>query len=164
MVPHVDDKRIKEMFIEVLNQIITSKKTIIKDFELMKDTFKPIDSNELALILDEIKKTDELIDRHTLKASASSISSNEYMAEYETPVKRHNILEEKYNELIKENEKRRAKLVSISSFIETIKKTDNLPLEFSESLFNQLIDRCTVTKDGNAIFKLRNGKEITLAI
>ena len=86
------------------------------------------------------------------------------MAEYETLVKRHNILEEKYNELIKENEKRRAKLVSISSFIETIKKTDNLPLEFSESLFHQLIDRCTVTKDGNAIFKLRNGKEITLAI
>ena len=46
----------------VQNQIITSKKAIIKDFELMKDTlYKPIDSNELTLILDEIKKTDELI-------------------------------------------------------------------------------------------------------
>ena len=142
-----------------------SKKAIIKDFELMKDTlYKPIDSNELTLILDEIKKTDELINNHTLRASNSSISANEYMTKYESLVKKHNDLKEKYNELIKENGKRRAKLVSISSFIETIKKSDNLPLEFSEPLFHQLVDRCTVTKDGNVIFKLRNEKEITLAI
>ena len=131
----------------------------------MKDTlYKPIDSNELTLILDEIKKTDELINNHALRASNSSISTNEYMTKYESLVKKHNDLKEKYNELIKENEKRRAKLVSISSFIETIKKSDNLPLEFSEPLFHQLVDRCTVTKDGNVIFKLRNEKEITLAI
>lgn len=95
----------------VQNQIITSKKAIIKDFELMKDTlYKPIDSNELTLILDEIKKTDELINNHTLRASNSSISANEYMTKYESLVKKHNDLKEKYNELIKENEKKESKI------------------------------------------------------
>lgn len=46
----------------------------------MKDTlYKPIDSIKLKRILDEIKKTDVFINRHTLIAYDFSISANKYM-------------------------------------------------------------------------------------
>ncbi|MEG2269941.1 MAG: recombinase family protein [Bacilli bacterium] len=35
--PHIDDKRIKEMFIDVFNQVFKAKTSLINDFELVKD-------------------------------------------------------------------------------------------------------------------------------
>ena len=98
------------------------------------------------------------------KAIDSSVSHEAYIDEYESLVKRHNDAESRYNALIGENEMRKTKYIAITSFIDTLKKTKELPLQFDESLFNKIIQKLIVTHDGFVLFTLRNGKEIKLAI
>ena len=153
------------MCLEVIKQVITNKKTIINDFELVKEVlFKPIDESKITQVEDEIKIIDELIKKHMEKATDSSVSQETYIDEYESLVKRHNDAESGYNVLIEENETRKIKFIAITSFIETLKKTKELPLQFVESLFNKIIQKMIVTHDGFILFVLRNGKEIKLAI
>ena len=153
------------MCLEVINQVITNKKAIINDFELVKEVlFKPVDESKIAQVEDEIKIIDELIKKHMEKATDSSLSHEAYLSEYESLVKRHNDAESRYNALIEENEIKKTKFIAITSFIETLKKTKELPLQFNESLFNKIIQKLVVTHDGFIFFTLRNGKEIKLAI
>lgn len=98
------------------------------------------------------------------KATDSSVSHEAYLSEYESLVKRHNGAERRYNSFIEENETRKTKYIAINSFIDTLKKTKELPLQFDESLFNKVIQKMVVTYDGFVLFVLRNGKEIKLAI
>ena len=63
------------MCLEVIKQVITNKKTIINDFELVKEVlFKPIDESKITQVEDEIKIIDELIKKHMEKATDSSVS------------------------------------------------------------------------------------------
>ena len=145
--------------------MITNKKAIINDFEIVKDVlFKPIDESKINQIEDEIKIIDELIKKHMEKATDSSLSHEAYLDEYESLVKRHNDAERRYNALINENEMRKAKYIAITSFIEMLKKCKVLPLQFDESLFNKIIQKMVVTHDGFVLFILRNDKEIKITI
>ena len=92
------------------------------------------------------------------------MSHEAYLSEYESLVKRHNDAESRYSTLMEENEMRKTKYIAITSFIDTLKKTKELPLQFDESLFNKIIQKMVVTHDGFVLFILRNGKEIKLAI
>ena len=163
--PHIDETRLKEMCLEVINQVITNKKAIINDFELVKEVlFKPVDESKLQQIEDEIRIIDELIKKHMEKATDSSVSHEAYIDEYESLVKRHNDAESRYNTLMEENEMRKTKYIAITSFIDTLKKCKELQLQFDESLFNKIIQKLIVTHDGFVLFVLRNGKEIKIAI
>lgn len=146
--------------------MITNKKSSINDFELVKEVlFKPIGKSKLHQVEDEIKIIDELIKKqHMEKATDSSLSHEAYLNEYESFVKRHNDAESRYNTLIEENETRKTKYIAITSFIDTLKKCKELPLQFDESLVNKIIQKMVVTHDGFVLFVLRNGKESKMAI
>lgn len=134
--PHIDETGLKKMCLEVINQVITNKKAIINDFELVKEVlFKPIDESKITQGEDAIKIIDELIKKHMKKATDSSVSHEAYIDDYVLLVKRHNDVESRYNALI--NEMRKTKYIAITSFIDTLKKCKELPLQFDESLFNK---------------------------
>ncbi|MDD6301812.1 MAG: hypothetical protein PUA56_00660 [Bacillales bacterium] len=59
---------------------------------------------------------------------------------------------------------RKTKYIAITSFLETLKKTKELPLQFDESLVNKVIQKMVANHDGFVIFILRNCKEIKVAI
>lgn len=92
------------------------------------------------------------------------MSHEAHLSEYESLVKKHNDAESRYNALIKGNKMRKTKYIAITSFIETLKKCKELPLQYDESSFNKIIQKLIVTNDGIVLFILRNGKEIKLAI
>lgn len=98
------------------------------------------------------------------KAIDSSVSHESYIVEYESLVKRCNDAKSRYNALIEESEIIKAKYIAITSFIDTLNKTKELPLQFDKSLFNKVIHKMILTHDGFVLFTLRNIKEIKLAI
>ncbi|MEG1312772.1 MAG: hypothetical protein RSD40_00490 [Bacilli bacterium] len=69
-----------------------------------------------------------------------------------------------YNSIIETNEKRRIQNIEITKFIDEIKKLDTPPIEFDEILFHHLISNIVITKDGYAIFHIKNGTSIRLEI
>ena len=137
----------------------------INEFELVKEIlFKPVDKSKITQIEDEIKIIDELIKKHMEKAIDSSVSHEAYIVEYESLVKRCNDAKSRYNALIEESEIIKTKYIAITSFIDTLNNTKELPLQFDESLFNKVIHKMIVTHDGFVLFTLRNRKEIKLSI
>lgn len=91
-------------------------------------------------------------------------SSDSYLAEYDKLVSRYKNIESKCDSIIETNEKRRIQNIEITKFIDEIKKLDTPPIEFDEILFHHLISKIVITKDGYAIFHIKNVTSIRLEI
>lgn len=153
------------MFLEVVSIVFNRKNAIIKDFELINDTlFKPTNENDITKLQSEMNVIANMIKAHVESGAKDDSSSDKYITEYEALVKRYKDVESKYNELILENEKRKAKSIELSLFVKELKKHAKLPLEFDDTLFHHVVDKCLVTKDGYVVFKIKNGSEIKLEI
>ncbi len=98
--PHIDDKRVKEMFIDVFNQVFKAKASLINDFELVKDKlFTPINQEALKDLQQELEIVSELIKCHV--ESGTKDYSDSYLAEYDKLVARYKDVEKSTIQLSK---------------------------------------------------------------
>ncbi len=151
------------MFIEVFNQLFKVKDSLINDFELVKDKlFTPTNQEALSDLKRELEIVSELIKRHV--ESGTKDCNELYLSEYDKLVSRYKNIENKYNSIIETNEKRRIQNIEITKFIDELKILDTPLIEFDEILFHHIISKIVITKDGYAIFHIKNDECIKLEI
>lgn len=165
LTPHIDDTRLKELFVTAFNQLFKDKDAIIKDFESVKDILLKV-TNEEALndLKNELTIVSSLAKEHVERVCKEDSENDAYLKEYESLVTRYKTAEDKYDKEIEANEIKKAKAMELTLFINELKSCESVISEFNEVLFHHTIAKGIVTSDGHIIFHIKNGKTITLEI
>ena len=105
-----------------------------------------------------------LCDQHIFNREKKLKNSQEYMDEYVDLVKRFTAAQDEYGRLIDEQVTRNRKSVKLQAFINEIKATDTLNLEFNDKLFNLTIINIKVYKDSHLEFNFKDGSVINIEL
>lgn len=99
---------------------------------------------------------------HIFNKDKKQMKYEAYMEEYVDLVKRFTEAHDKYNKLMSEQVDRNRQLIKLQAFINEIKATDTLNLEFNDKLFTLTIINIKVYKDSHLEFNFKDGSVINI--
>nr|DAV89629.1 MAG TPA: integrase [Caudoviricetes sp.] len=159
--PHITEQEIKEVFVTAFNKLLTEKKEIISNVELMYRTL--FDTAELTAERDRLQEEMLMLVEMTQSCVAENArvaqNQEEYQKRYDGLVDRYDKTKERYDELDYEIEQKKAQSEKMKIFIQTLKNMDGVITEFDDGLWGSLVDFITIGrkertvtfKDGTAI-------------
>ena len=103
-----------------------------------------------------------LCDQHIFNKEKKQMKYEAYMEEYVDLVKRFTEAQDKYKKLMAEQVDRNRQSIKLQAFINEIKATDTLNLEFNDKLFNLTIINIKVYKDSHLEFNFKDGSVINI--
>lgn len=161
--PHITEDEIKAIFIKAVNQLITEKKEIISNLEMIMKTIS--DTSALATERDKLRDELEIIVEMTHNCVAENArkaqDQDEYQKKYNELVTRYETVKNRYDELVYAIEQKKAQSEKIQQFIGALKSQDGFITEFDEALWSTMVDFITVGKE-NCTVTFRDGTEITI--
>ncbi len=160
--PHLYEQDIQKLFMKAFSKLLSDRTTLIDDCELMRKTLLNLKETEIKSkeLLEEMNVVSELVKKLINANSNTPMNQDDYIEKYDGYTNRFNKAKEQYTNLQKTMEQRRLKADIIKEFISKISEMDNLPIEFSEKLWNSVIDTVTIFEDERVVFKFKNGIEI----
>ena len=161
--PHLYEEDIKTLFIRALSELLADRETLIEDCRFMRDTLA-----DTGKVDDEIERltieTDTIaiqIQRLISENASTAMDQDDYNRKYDGLVERYNATETRINDLMKRKETREREAKAMDAFIGELASVGELPIEYSDALWNALIDRATVYADDRVVFTFKNQREIT---
>ena len=92
--------------------------------------------------------------------ASAPINQKEYLERYEKYSAQYDELKKRYDALQTQIAERKAKNIIIGSFMFEIAELSTIPMEFSERLWNAVIDHVTVYEDERLVFTFKYGGDI----
>ena len=161
--PHITEDEIKAVFIKAVNQLITEKKEIISNLEMIMKTIS--DTSALATERDKLRDELEIIVEMTHSCVAENArkaqDQEEYQKKYNELVTRYETSKNRYDELVYAIEQKKAQSEKIQQFIGALKSQDGFITEFDEALWSTMVDFITVGKEDCTV-TFRDGTEINI--
>lgn len=157
--PHLDENRIKEIFITAVNKLIESKAQLLSDFGLIKkevfdttelETTRNSFEYELESIAEQVQSC---IDRNARVAQNQA----EYEQRYNDLVENYDGIKSEVDELISTIADKKARKAKFELFIKNLKKQENVIAEFDEGLWLATVERMTVYGKDDVRVEFRNG-------
>ena len=160
--PHLDEERIKKLFISAVNKLLSDREEILENFELIKSTvFDTSDlEKEQAELQSEIEVVAGMIQQAISENAHFALDQAEYQARYNELVDRFDLAKARHTAVTEEITDKQTRLSTINAFLYTLSKQDNLLTEFDEKLWCSLVDSATVYNKDDVRFTFKNGTEI----
>ena len=111
-------------------------------------------------LLREMDIVSELIRKCVEENASTTLDQSDYLSRYESYVVRFDGLKARYDVLQRQTEERNAQSELIGGFMFEIMELQTLPIEFSESVWNAVIDHITVYADERIAFSFKSGTTI----
>lgn len=115
-------------------------------------------------LTEEMDPVSMLIQRLIAENAAVAMSYDEYNVKYDGFAERFNKAQAKYDKLQQRKTTLAFEVDNIECFMFEIKALPRLPVEFSDSLWNSMVEKVTVHSDGRAVFTFKNGRGIAETI
>lgn len=159
--PHVTEDEIKAMFIKAYNQLLSEKKEIIANAELMRVTL--CGTSELAAERDKLQEEltvlAEMIQNIVAENARVAQDQEEYQQRYNGLAERYETAKSRYDELTYAIEQKDAQNEKMRQFIRTLKERDGIITEFDPALWGSLADFVTIGRDRRSV-TFKDGTEI----
>lgn len=157
--PHLDEEKIKQVFVSAMNKLITSKEQILSDFEQIKDEIFSTAELEIKKTEfgNEMKNASELIENCINENARVAQNQHEYNERYNNLADRYDKAKANLDEV---NRKIADKLVrknTIELFMKNLKKQSVAVTEFDESLWLSMVDYVTVNSKEDIRVTFKNG-------
>lgn len=160
--PHLDEDLIRELFIQATNKLLDDKDEIITNFEAIKVSL--FDTSTLEKEQDELQKEIEVVAGMIQQAISSNahfaLDQEEYQNRYNGLVERFGLAKARHTRITEEITDKQIRLSTMSSFLFTLCRQDNLLTEFDENLWSSLVDYVTVYDKEDIRFTFKNGTVI----
>lgn len=164
--PHLLEEDFKRLFLKALSRLQEKRELLIADCEAF--------ITELAYTDDIDRKTERIREEQaaieglvanliqenaTVKMDQTVFNSRleEYTTRFDSLGEKLKKLEEKKNRLKQQTD-------IISRFIQDLKTLEEIPVDFSPSLWNAFVEKLTIYPDGRAEFLFKNGAIVTETI
>lgn len=160
--PHLTEEDIRARFVKACNELIGSKRTVLKDCKEALRTLTDTDSIErdIAGIMTEMEVTNGLI-RKCIDANArGTIDTAEFDSQYAELEKRFTDLEERQKADQKELQERKRKTYGINNFMAELSERKSLLQQFDDQLWLAILDEAVLKPNGKLVFHFKNGAEI----
>lgn len=157
--PHIDEEMIKRAFISALNKLITSKKEIIADFELIKSKiFSTAElETEKTVIEKEMETAAELTQSCINENAHVAQSQREYNERYNRLVDRYDNAKARLDEINNQIADKNTRKEAIELFMRNLKKQSEPITAFDESLWLSMVDYATVNSKEDIQVTFKNG-------
>ena len=161
--PHVTEEEIKAMFIKAYNELISEKKEIIANAEIIRKTLCTTDTMlaEKQRLEDEILVLVEMTQNLVAENARVAQDQEEYQKRYDSLVLRYETAKKNYDELAAKIEQKEARGERIQRFIKILREQDGIITEFDEALWGSMVEFVTIGKERRSV-TFKDGTEIQL--
>lgn len=160
--PHLYETDIVRLFLKAVSHLLTDRTALLDDCRMMLETLNDTAEldNGIKTVENELDELDTLIELLIAENASVAMSQEEYKIKYEGYIGRFNTAKDKLDALNAKKTARGHEADILRSFMAEIQTAPDLPIEFSETLWNALIDHITVYEDESLVFTFKNGTEI----
>ena len=162
--PHLYEDDIKRLFLQAVADLTEAREVLMNTCQMLLDEYlntKKIDA-ECAALETELEIISELTRKLIAENAATVIQQEEYNRRYDALAQRYRDAEDRAQQLQSQKVTRRFQGDVIESFMNEIRAfDDSFPVQYSDRLWLNLIDRVAVYEDGRLVFRFKNGTEIT---
>ncbi len=158
----VTESEVKAAFVSAYNQLVTEKKEIIANAELIRKTLCVTDAlqEEKAKLEEEIAVVVEMTQNIVAENARIAQDQSEYQKRYDGLVQHYDEAKARYDEVAGVISEREAKSERLASFIKELKSRDGTISEFDTSLWSSMAEFVTVGRDKEITVTFRDGTEI----
>jgi DNA invertase Pin-like site-specific DNA recombinase len=163
--PHLYDAKLKAVFIEAFNRLVTDKAQIISEYN--EEINSIIDNSSLesdietpAAELDVIRNR---IRRHIEDSANATLSREEYDERRNAMLEEHNAIVNKINEIEVNKRERAAKHERIARFLTEVEHSAGFLTEFDEELWRGVVESMTVYGDNDFAVMFKDGSEVRIS-
>lgn len=160
--PHVTEAVLKEAFVVALNRMIGDRAAVIADIRMLLPMLA--DTSALRARLDRLcEERDELHARLqfcVMENAESAIDQTKYQPRFDELASRYENAQAKIRNVEERIRQRAAKHEMLTYFVEELEQRPNLIAEFDDAAWFTLADRVTITGDGGAVFRFKNGQDV----
>lgn len=159
--PHVTEEEIKALFIKAYNELISEKKEIIANAEIIRKTLCTTDTMlaEKQRLEDEILVLVEMTQNLVAENARVAQDQEEYQKRYDSLVLRYETAKKNYDELAAKIEQKEARGERIQRFIKILREQDGIITEFDEALWGSMVEFVTIGKECHSV-TFKDGTEI----
>ena len=159
---HVTEDEVKKAFISAYNQLVTEKKEIIANAEIIRKTLCVTDAleTEKEKLEEEMTVIVEMTQNIVAENARIAQDQDEYQKRYDSLVKRYDTAKARYDEVTETIAAKNAQSERLASFIKALKAQDGLITEFDSGLWGTMVDYVTVGRKKEMVFTFRDGTEI----
>lgn len=160
--PHVTEDEIKAAFVSAYNKLVTEKKEIIANAEIVRRTLCVTDSllAEKKQLEDEISIVVEMTQSIVEEKARIAQDQEGYQKRYNALVERYDKSKARYDEVTATISAKEAKSARLKNFIRTLKTQDGAIREFDSALWGSMVEYITVGRKKEITVTFRNGAEI----
>lgn len=161
--PHVTEEEVKELFIKAYNELLSEKKEIIENAEIIRKTFCKTESmiEEKQRLEDEILVLVEMTQNLVAENARVAQDQNEYQKRYDGLVQRYETAKKSYDDLVAKIEQKEAHGERIKQFIKNLKEQQCVLAEFDDALWGSMVEYVTIGKENRSV-TFKDGTEITV--
>lgn len=162
--PHLYEEDIKRLFLQAVADLTEAREVLMETCQMLLDEYLNTESldAESAALETEMEFVSELTRKLIVKNATTVMQQDEYNRRYDALAQRYRDAEDRAQQLQNQKVTRRFQADVIENFMNEIRAfDDSLPVQYSDRLWLNLIDRVTVCEDGRLVFRFKNGTEIT---
>ena len=161
--PHVTEEEVKELFIKAYNELLSEKKEIIENAEIIRKTLCKTESmiEEKQRLEDEILVLVEMTQNLVAENARVAQDQNEYQNRYDGLVQRYETAKKSYDDLVAKIEQKEAHGERIKQFIKNLKEQQCVLAEFDDALWGSMVEYVTIGKENRSV-TFKDGTEITV--
>ena len=163
--PHLTEFELKDYFVKAVNELLTEKKEILENLELIRttlcdkdDLIKKKESLEEELAI-TVEMTQNLVAENARKAQ----NQDDYNKKYNSLVERYEKQKAEYDDTGIAISEKDAKYEQMGRFITVLKGQTELVTEFDESLWSCLAEKIVIKSKEEVTVVFKDGTEITIA-
>ena len=160
--PHVTEEEVEAAFISAYNQLVTKKKEIIANAEIIRKTLCVTDAlqEEKGKLEEEMAVLVEMTQTIVAENARIAQDQDEYQKRYDGLVQRYDTTKARYDEIVDAISAKETQSERLSDFIKVLKAQDGTISEFDGSLWGSMVEFVTVGRDKAITVTFRDGTEI----
>lgn len=160
--PHLDEERIKELFLKAANILCAEKDEVLAGFEAVKDTVFATAAleQEKAGLQEEMNVVAGLIQQCINENARVALDQAEYQAKYNALADRFEKAKERLEAASMEITEKQARREMAEQCLAEIAKQEGVISEFDEDLWYALVDYVTVCGKDDVWFTFKDGTEV----
>ncbi len=160
--PHVTEDEVKAAFVSVFNQLVSERKEIITNAEIIRNALCVTDAlqEEKRRLEDEMSVLVEMTQNIVAENARIAQDQEEYQKRYDGLVGRYDAAKARYDDVVTAISAKEAQSERLARFIKVLKEQDGAVTEFDEALWGSMVDYVTVGRDKKMTVTFKDGTEI----
>ena len=162
--PYLTEEEIKAAFVKAINQMVSSKADIVREYREIIDqlTDAAILEDELARQREEHEVVEGLLRKLIAENAQKALDQEEYSRRETALQERYEAAQREIAALEKQRNEQKVRSEQLSAFLDGIEKQRDLLTEFDEHLWRMTVESVTIHSRERMVFRFKGGVTIEL--